>query len=202
MKAFMIIKDPKVAKLFADKTRREILHNLRQREMTACQLARALNKNVSSISYHLSTLEKAGLIEQTRTVVKGNLVEKYYRATAQRFIISYTLSEGLVPGSEDISKWNKEICKIAAENLKLFGFKISEEKRARIQRLIEKYASLRSMALEHAISRQNYSAQIIAPAMNLLFSLLRDISLFQNPEYLKLMEEVCKEIGIGEGGRS
>ena len=77
MKTFMIIKDPKVAKLFADETRREILHNLRRREMTACQLARMLNKNVSSISYHLSALEKAGLIEQTRTVVKGNLVERY-----------------------------------------------------------------------------------------------------------------------------
>lgn len=196
MKSFMIIKDPNVAKLFADETRREILHNLRRREMTACQLAKALNKNVSSISHHLSALEKAGLIEQTKTMVRGNLIEKYYRAAAQKFIISYTLSEGLIPGSENISKWNKEICKIAAENLKIFGFKICDEKKAKIQQLIEKYASLRSMALEHAILRQNASAKIITPAMNLLFSFLRDIFLFQNPEYLKLMEEACKEIKV------
>lgn len=200
MKVFMIIKDPRVAKLFADETRREILHNLRRREMTACQLARLLNKNISSISHHLSALEKAGLIEQTRTVVKRNLVEKYYRATAQKFIISYTLSEGLIPGSEDISKWNREICKIAADNLKIFGFKIANEKRDRIQQLIEKYASLRSMALEHVISKQNDSAKIIRPAMNLLFSLLRDVFLFQNPEYQRLMEEICKEIRMEDGG--
>ena len=76
-----------------------------------------LGKNVSSISHHLSVLERAGLIKQTRTLVKGNLVERYYRALAWRFIISYTLSEGLIPGSEDISRWNKEICRNAAENL-------------------------------------------------------------------------------------
>ena len=199
MKTFMIIKDPKVAKLFADETRREIPHNLRRREMTACQLARMLNKNVSSISYHLSALEKAGLIEQTRTVVKGNLVERYYQATAQKFIISYTLSEGVIPGSEDISKWNKEICRIAAENLGIFGFKTCEERRDKIKRLIEKYASLERMTLEHLISKQKDSAKIIKPAMSLLLSLLTNALLLKNPNYLQVMEELCKEIGIKEG---
>ncbi|RLI06559.1 hypothetical protein DRO22_00595 [Candidatus Bathyarchaeota archaeon] len=33
MRDFMIIKDPKVARLFADQCRRDILHNLRKREM-------------------------------------------------------------------------------------------------------------------------------------------------------------------------
>jgi len=196
MKPFMIIKNPKVAKLFADKTRREILHNLRHREMTACQLARILGKNVSSISHHLSVLEKAGLIEQTRTSVRGNLVERYYRTLAQKFIISYTLSEGLIPGSEDISKWNREVCKSAAENIDLFGFKIPEKKRNKIEDLIEKYASLENMTLEHVISRQKESAEIIRPAMRLLISLLTNAFLFRNPEYMQIMEELCNEIGI------
>ncbi|RJS87158.1 hypothetical protein DRO35_04360 [Candidatus Bathyarchaeota archaeon] len=196
MKPFLIIKDPNVAKLFADETRREILYNLRRREMSACQLARLLGKNVSSISHHLSVLEKAGLIEQTRTSVRGNLVERYYRALAQKFIISYTLSEGLIPGSEDISKWNKEICRNAAENVGLFGFKISQDKISKIQGLIEKYASLENMTLEHVISRQMESAEIIRPAMRLLISLLTNAFLFRNPEYVQLMEELCREIGI------
>lgn len=197
MKQFMIIKDPKVAKLFADKTRREILHNLRHREMTACQLARMLGKNVSSISHHLSLLENAGLVEQTRTVVRRNLVERYYRATAQKFIISYTLSEGLIPGSEDISKWNKEICKIAAENIGIFGFEVPDEKISRIKSLIERYASLENMTFEYVISRQKGSAEINRPAMRLLISLLTNAFLFQNPEYTQLMKEICNEVGIG-----
>jgi len=196
MKPFMIIREPEVAKLFADETRREILHNLRHREMTACQLARMLGKNVSSISHHLSVLEKAGLIEPTRTLLKGNLVERYYRASAQKFIISYTLSEGLIPGSEDISKWNKEVCRTAAENIDIFGFKIPEEKRERIRSLIEKYASLESMTFEHVISRQKESARIIRPAMRLLISLLKSAFLYQNPEYTRLMKEICREISI------
>jgi DNA-binding transcriptional ArsR family regulator len=40
-----IIKDPDVAKLLADPTRREILHLLRHQEMSATDLAKALNKN-------------------------------------------------------------------------------------------------------------------------------------------------------------
>jgi len=164
--------------------------------MSACQLARMLDKNVSSISHHLSVLEKAGLIEQTRTLVKGNLVERYYRALAQKFIISYTLSEGLIPGSEEISNWNKEICKSAAENMELFGFKISEEKKDKILGLIEKYASLGNMTFEYVISRQKKSTKIIRPTMRLLISLLTNAFLFRNPEYVQLMEELCREIGI------
>jgi len=196
MKSFMIIKDPEIAKLFADKTRREILHNLRHYELTACQLARILGKNVSSISHHLSVLERAGLIEQTRISVKGNLVERYYRAAARKFIISYTLSEGLIPGSEDISKWNKEICKKAAENIDLFGFKIPDEKREKIRRLIERYASLRNITFEKLILRQRESAEIIQPAMRLLISVLTSALLFKNSEYREIMEEICSEIGI------
>jgi len=197
-KPFMIIKDPEVAKLFADKTRVEILHNLRRREMTACQLAKMLGKNVSSISHHLSVLEKAGLIKQTRTLVKGNLVERYFRASAQRFIISYTLSEGLIPGSEDISRWNKEICRNAAENLGIFGFEVSKDKIDRIQRLIERYSMLRNRTFEHVISRQKRSAEIRKPAMRLLVSLLTNAFLYRNSEYLRVIREFCEEIGIDE----
>ena len=195
-KPFMIIKDPEVAKLFADKTRVMILHNLRHREMTACQLAKMLGKNVSSISHHLSVLEKAGLIKQTRTLVKGNLVERYYRALAWRFIISYTLSEGLIPGSEDISRWNKEICRNAAENLGIFGFEVSKDKIDKIQRLIERYSMLRNRVFEHVISRQKRSAEIRKPAMSLLVSLLTSAFLYRNSEFLRVIKEFCEEIGI------
>ncbi|MCS7119916.1 MAG: winged helix-turn-helix domain-containing protein [Nitrososphaerota archaeon] len=192
----MIIKEPEVAKLFADKVRTEILHNLRHKEMTACQLAKLLDKNVSSISHHLSVLEKAGLIEQTRTSMKGNLVEKYYRAVAEKFIISYTLSEGLIPGSEDVSRWNREICRNAAENIGIFGFKIPEEKRPLILSLIERHAILENMILERIISNQKESVEISKPAMRLLLSVLTHAFLFRSPEYRRIIDELCKELGI------
>jgi len=190
MRDFLIIKDPEVAKLFADPNRRQILHNLRQREMTACQLAKILGKNVSSISYHLNALEKAGLIEQSRTCIKGNLVEKFYRAAAEKFIISYTLSEGLVPGSEDIAKWSKEICKNAVRGLEVFGYKVSKEKEGKLLELIERYSSLEKITYEEVISQQKMTLHVSHPALHLLLSLLTNIRLHQNPEFTKLVNEI------------
>jgi DNA-binding transcriptional ArsR family regulator len=194
MKDFIIIKDPKVAKLFADENRREILHNLRHREMTACQLAKMLEKNVSSISYHLNALEEAGLVEQSRTQVKGNLIEKFYSATAQRFIISYTLSEGLVPGSEDIAQWSKEVCRTAVESLEAFGYKVSAEKAEKLLKLFEQYAHLESIFYEELISEQKLPVKVMHPSSRLLLSLLTSLRLNQNSKYMTLLKEISAEL--------
>ena len=90
-----VIKDPEVAKLFADETRRHILHILRHHERSATDLAKALKKNHSSIVHHLHHLKEAGLIEETRTEQVRNLVQPYYRSVAGRFMVSYSLSEAL-----------------------------------------------------------------------------------------------------------
>jgi len=194
MKDFIIIKDPKVAKLFADQCRRDILHNLRQREMTACQLARLLEKNVSSISHHLNILEKAGLVEQTKTLIKGNLVEKFYRAAAKRFIISYTLSEGLIPGSEDIARWSKEICRNAVKNLPAFGYEVPAGKEKKILDLIERYTSLKHVAFENIISQQKKPIKVTGPAMKILISVLESARLYENEEFRHVMDEICKQL--------
>jgi DNA-binding transcriptional ArsR family regulator len=188
MKEFLIIKDPVVARLFADKTRRSILHNLRHKEMTSYQLAKLLEKNVSSISYHLNTLENANLIEQTKTAIKGNLVEKYYLATAHKFIISYTLSEGLISGSDDIAKWSKEVCKRALNNLHVFNFDVSIEKQDRLLKLIEKYSTLNKIALEEIVSHQKKPFHVNNPSLRLLLSLLTNLQLYNNTEFREIMD--------------
>ena len=195
MKDFLIVKDPQVAKLFADSTRRGILHNLRHREMSPCELAKVLGKNVSSISYHLNALERAGLVELSRTEVRGNLIERFYCATARMFVISYTLSEGLVPGSEDIAKWSKEICQRAASNLAAFGYQIPPEEEDKLTKLIERYASLRQVAYEEVIERQTSPIHVERPALKLLVNLLTHVNLYGNPQYGEVMEEISRELG-------
>ena len=194
MKDFMIVKDPEVAKLFADSSRRGILHNLRHREMTPCQLAKTLEKNVSSISYHLGALEKASLVEQCRTSVKGNLVQKFYRATAEKFVISYTLSEGLVPGSEDIAKWSREVCNSAVRSLEVFGYDLPPEKQNRLLELIERYSSLEKIAFEEVISEQKVPAQVARPSLRLLLTLLTNIRLHENREFQEIMDGISAEL--------
>jgi DNA-binding transcriptional ArsR family regulator len=194
MKDFIIIKDPEVAKLFADSVRRDILHNLRHREMTAFQLAKALDKNVSSISYHLNALEEAGLVKQSRTAVKGNLIEKFYQATAKDFIISYTLSEGLVPGSEDIAKWSREVCRGAVRNLGSFGYTISKDKEEKLLELIERYAKLEQINFEELISAQKMPIQEGGPSLGLLLKLMTNIRLRERPDFTKLIDEISVEL--------
>jgi len=194
LKDFLVIKDPEVAKLLADPNRRRILHNLRHQEMTAYQMARVLGKNVSPISYHLNALEKAGLVEQSRVSIRGNLIERYYRATAKKFIVSYTLSEGLVPGSEDIAEWTKEICKEAVSSLEAFGIHISPEETDKWLRLMEKYSSLEKLAYEEVISKQFSPTDAGFPALMMVLGFLAHAYLSGNPEYLETMKEISMEV--------
>jgi len=150
---------------------------------------------VSSISYHLNALEKAGLVEQSRTSVKGNLVEKFYRATAKKFIISYTLSEGLIPGSEDIAEWSKEICRQAVSSLEAFGVHKSPGEKDKWLRLMEKYTSLKEIAYEKVISEQVSSTNAGFPALQMVLDFLAHAYLYRNPEYIEVMKEISQEIG-------
>ncbi len=198
MKDFAIIKNPEVAKLFADPVRRDILHSLRFREMTVCQLAKALDKNVSSISYHLNALEQAGLVEQSRTAVKGNLIEKFYLATAKDFIISYTLSEGLVPGSEDIAKWSKEVRLGVLKSLGVFGYTVPKEREAKFLKLLDKYSSLESSTFEGLVSEQKMPLQASHPSQGLLLHLLMNVRIHRDPEFVKMLNEIFSELQAGK----
>ncbi|MBS7609702.1 winged helix-turn-helix transcriptional regulator [Candidatus Bathyarchaeota archaeon] len=194
MQDFLLIRDPKVAKLLADETRREILHNLRHREMSPFQLAQALGKSVSSISYHLNALEEAGLVVKTRTLVKKNLIEKFYRSTAKVFVVSYTLSEGLIPGSEEYAQWTREVCRRAVENLPSFGYKLTKELEAELTDLFEKHFIQEQRAYEEVIAQQISPVQVEHSSLRLLLRLLSTVSLVKRKEYLDLLDEISKRL--------
>ena len=90
-----IITDPKVAKLFADETRRRILRVLSHHELSATDLAKRLEKNHSSIVHHLNMLLDASLIEITRSEQVRNMIQPYYRSISREFHVSYRINEVL-----------------------------------------------------------------------------------------------------------
>ena len=53
-------------KAIADPVRREILNMLKQGKKTAGEIASKFNLTGATVSYHLSTLKKAGLIVETK----------------------------------------------------------------------------------------------------------------------------------------
>jgi DNA-binding transcriptional ArsR family regulator len=58
--------DSTVFKALADPTRRQILQDLRDGELTAGEIARRFTISAPSISRHLSVLKAAGLVQERR----------------------------------------------------------------------------------------------------------------------------------------
>lgn len=188
-KDIMIIKDPEVAKLLADDTRRRILHMLRHKEMSPADLTKALDKNYSSIQHHLAQLISAGLIAQTREERVRNMVQPYYHATAHRYLISYSLTESLQKDDE-YTHWQEATLQKMYKGLKAFNVNTPEEKRTRILELMEKCVELERKAFEDAVERQIDPASLEKGVQRPLLELLSNMTLSQNAEHETAIREL------------
>jgi DNA-binding transcriptional ArsR family regulator len=88
MKAFIVIREPEAFQLLADETRRKILYLLRVKDMTVNQLAAELGLTSQAVYHHTRKLLKGKMIEVTKEERVGHLIESYYRATAEDFLLS------------------------------------------------------------------------------------------------------------------
>jgi DNA-binding transcriptional ArsR family regulator len=66
-------------KVLSDASRLRMLTLLMEREMSISGIARVLDLSPATVHHHVNQLLSAKLIEPTRSEVRGNLVEKYYR---------------------------------------------------------------------------------------------------------------------------
>lgn len=66
-------------KILSDPSRLRILTLLMEREMSISGIARALSLSPATVHHHVNQLLAAKVIEPTRSELRGNLVEKYYR---------------------------------------------------------------------------------------------------------------------------
>jgi leucyl aminopeptidase (aminopeptidase T)/DNA-binding transcriptional ArsR family regulator len=80
-------------KALANPERVRILTLLVERSGTAKQVADWTGGTRGRVHYHIKELERAGLVEQVRTVESGGVVEKYYRAVARNFYLGRGIGE-------------------------------------------------------------------------------------------------------------
>jgi DNA-binding transcriptional ArsR family regulator len=66
-------------KVLSDPSRLRMLTLLMERDMSISGIAKALDLTPATVHHHVSQLLSARLIEPTKTEIRGNLVEKYYR---------------------------------------------------------------------------------------------------------------------------
>jgi len=89
MKPIQVLRDPKAFQLLADETRRKILYLLRVKEMTVSQLATELNLTPQALYHHIKKLLQGEMVEVVREERVGHLIESYYRATAEDFLLTH-----------------------------------------------------------------------------------------------------------------
>jgi putative molybdopterin biosynthesis protein len=88
MESLQPIRNFEHIKLLADARRLEILRLLMAEPGTLSTLGRVLGEHPARARHHLKLLEQAGLVELVGTRPLHGFVEKYYRATAQAFMLS------------------------------------------------------------------------------------------------------------------
>jgi len=86
------LKNQSLAKVLADPVRLHILMLLMMKEMTCKQLADKTKLSQPNVHRHLRILLDSKLVTLTRTQVKGNIIEKYYKTA----VSDQELEAGLV----------------------------------------------------------------------------------------------------------
>jgi len=158
-KGLMVIKDPDVAKLFSDEVRRKILHLVTHKEMSAADIVREVDKNFSSISYHLKLLEKAGLVKKVREEIVQNKIQPYYRATAWSFHISYYLDDAMT-GDEEYRVWQEDLMSRLVKGLEAYNIEVPPEKLETVKQLVKTLYIQQKQEFEERQEMRNPEAQL------------------------------------------
>lgn len=190
-----IIKDPEVAKLLADDTRRRILHMLRHKEMSPADLAKALDKNFSSVQHHLNQLLTAGLVKQTKEERVRNMVQPYYQATAHRFLISYSLTESLSK-DDGYTQWHEDSLQKMYKGLEVFAIKVPEDKRTRVLELMDACVEMERKAFEEAVEKQSDPARLDKQVQRPLLQLMTHLTLSKDRDHVAAMQELNQLLNL------
>jgi DNA-binding transcriptional ArsR family regulator len=188
-----IIKDPDVAKLLADDTRRHILHALSNHEMSATDLAKSFKKSHSSIVYHLNALKDAGLIEVTHTEKVRNMMQDYYRSVSRDFHVSYSLNDALA-GDPDFTAWQEVYVQRMFDGLDAYNIRIPEEKKEKVMGLLRTCYLREKKAFEERMTQRSKPRRIGRYAGRNLAHILSHMQLLKDPVYLDAIKELSNII--------
>lgn len=133
MKSMMVIRDPEAFQVLADENRRKIIYLLRVKEMTVSQISSELGITVQTVYHHIKKLIKRKMVEVVREERLGHLIESYYRATAEDFLIACGRA-----GSETLRDKNLSQGQMTAilKALKRIGFDLKPDK-AKIEQIVD-----------------------------------------------------------------
>jgi DNA-binding transcriptional ArsR family regulator len=89
-KALIVLREPETIDMMSDPMRKEIMRLLSKRSMTETELSELLGITKTSVSYHLKTLKKAGMIKVQRTAIEEHgILQKFYEPTSVHFVVDF-----------------------------------------------------------------------------------------------------------------
>lgn len=194
-KGLMVIKDPEVAKLLSDELRRRILHLVTHKEMSAADLVRELNKNYSSIMYHLRLLEDAGFVQKVREEIIQNKIQPYYRSTAWSFHVSYYLDETMT-GDEEYRAWQIDLMNRLMHGLEAYGINIPEDKKQRVKELLETLYIAQKKEFETRQEMRQPEIQLEPHVGKSIAHILANVRLTEDPKHRAAAEELAKLLNL------
>ena len=194
-KGLIVIKDPEVAKLLSDELRRRILHLVTHKEMSAADLVRELDKNYSSIMYHLRLLEDAGFVQKVREEIIQNKIQPYYRATAWSFHVSYYLDETMT-GDEEYRAWQIDLMNRLMHGLEAYGINIPEDKKQRVKELLETLYIAQKKEFETRQEMRQPEIQLEPHVGKSIAHILANVRLTEDPKHRAAAEELAKLLNL------
>src|SRR4051812_45087773 len=88
----LIVQDSRQLQVLASPIRVHMLEHLCREPLTATQLGHLMDMAPARAHYHLKQLDAAGLVQLIERRETSGIVEKYYRAVAQRFHFDKTVA--------------------------------------------------------------------------------------------------------------
>jgi len=194
-KGVIVVKDPAVAKLFSDQLRRQILHLVTHKEMSATDLVKAVDRNYSSVVYHLRQLEDAGLVVKARTEIVQNKLQPYYRAAAYSFHVSYYLDETMV-ADEEYRAWQEDLMNRLMKALDAYGLEVDPENRPRVRELLQTLYIGQKKEFEGRQEMRVTGVQLEPHVGKSIAHILANVRLLKDDGYRRAAEELVELLGL------
>ena len=194
-KGVIVVKDPAMAKLFSDQLRRQILHLVTHKEMSAADLVKALDRNYSSVVYHIRQLEDAGLVVKARIEVVQNKLQPYYRAAAYSFHVSYYLDETMV-ADEEYRAWQEDLMDRLMRGLKAYGLEVDQENRPRVRELLRVLYLGQKKEFEDRREMRAAGVQLEPHVGKSIAHILANVRLLKDDGYRRAAEELVELLGL------
>ncbi len=181
-------------KLLSDKTRRQILHLLRDKAMTTTDIADALGLTEQNVRYHLAKMESIDLVEVTgqKPSERPHVLENYWRATSENIYISIGENSDIIdPSKQDpIRIIKKVLSELPNQNNNSVDVVKIFEKYGIIQKVLEKGSKIAEKIInKHIEDIDPITKSTIISLMNKVFLDEEDFQLIKSLE-----EEIIEEL--------